>query len=179
MSYFFDIDPAQCGLHHLQSGHCEEVLIMLPLISALLAFVADLFRSRASLCLENVALRHQLAIYKQTIGRPRLHTTDRLFWAWLSRLWSAWQDALAFVQPQTVIAWQRQRFRDHWRQLSHPGTPGRPAVADRKSTRLNSSHVKISYAVFCLKKKKKKKNNSYNKKKKKKKQKKKKQKKKT
>src|SRR5436309_13925061 len=28
------------------------------------------------------------------------------------------------------------------------------AGADRKSTRLNSSHVKISYAVFCLKKKK-------------------------
>src|SRR5690349_22982458 len=34
----------------------------------------------------------------------------------------------------------------------------RPAVRpDRKSTRLNSSHVEISYAVFCLKKKKKKK----------------------
>src|SRR5690606_39291140 len=32
---------------------------------------------------------------------------------------------------------------------------GRPAgPSDRKSTRLNSSHVKISYAVFCLKKKK-------------------------
>src|SRR5690554_3034959 len=30
-------------------------------------------------------------------------------------------------------------------------------VKDRKSTRLNSSHVRISYAVFCLKKKKKKK----------------------
>src|SRR5438874_3139339 len=30
---------------------------------------------------------------------------------------------------------------------------------DRKSTRLNSSHVEISYAVFCLKKKKKKNNN--------------------
>src|SRR5690606_8806238 len=29
-----------------------------------------------------------------------------------------------------------------------------PALKDRKSTRLNSSHVKISYAVFCLKKKK-------------------------
>src|SRR3989442_8635223 len=28
-------------------------------------------------------------------------------------------------------------------------------VTDRKSTRLNSSHVRISYAVFCLKKKKK------------------------
>src|SRR5690606_41889977 len=32
----------------------------------------------------------------------------------------------------------------------HPECPGR---LDRKSTRLNSSHVKISYAVFCLKKK--------------------------
>src|SRR5690349_24531178 len=31
--------------------------------------------------------------------------------------------------------------------------------SDRKSTRLNSSHVEISYAVFCLKKKKKKKKN--------------------
>src|SRR5690606_41310731 len=46
-----------------------------------------------------------------------------------------------------------------------PAVPGRPpagtghragvARGDRKSTRLNSSHVKISYAVFCLKKKKK------------------------
>src|SRR5688572_32733755 len=34
---------------------------------------------------------------------------------------------------------------------------------DRKSTRLNSSHSQISYAVFCLKKKKKKKNKSNNK----------------
>src|SRR5690606_40839081 len=31
--------------------------------------------------------------------------------------------------------------------------PGRSRGADRKSTRLNSSHVKISYAVFCLNKK--------------------------
>src|SRR2546422_7795697 len=36
--------------------------------------------------------------------------------------------------------------------------PCRSRAADRKSTRLNSSHGYISYAVFCLKKKKKKKN---------------------
>src|SRR5258705_8731537 len=37
-----------------------------------------------------------------------------------------------------------------------PGDPGghAPAAGDRKSTRLNSSHLGISYAVFCLKKKK-------------------------
>src|SRR5690606_7682582 len=34
-----------------------------------------------------------------------------------------------------------------------PAAPARRAGLDRKSTRLNSSHVKISYAVFCLKKK--------------------------
>src|SRR3989442_8084653 len=36
------------------------------------------------------------------------------------------------------------------------GAPGGDGLVDRKSTRLNSSHVRISYAVFCLKKKKKK-----------------------
>src|SRR3712207_7089768 len=35
------------------------------------------------------------------------------------------------------------------------GGAGQPLVEDRKSTRLNSSHANISYAVFCLKKKKK------------------------
>src|SRR5690606_39320291 len=37
---------------------------------------------------------------------------------------------------------------------ARPCSDGAKCSADRKSTRLNSSHVKISYAVFCLKKKK-------------------------
>src|SRR5207253_7353515 len=36
-----------------------------------------------------------------------------------------------------------------------PARSGEPSWEDRKSTRLNSSHVAISYAVFCLKKKRK------------------------
>src|SRR5690606_40490452 len=51
-----------------------------------------------------------------------------------------------------------QRARGSWwpHSLSHgPRVSGKPPgdPEDRKSTRLNSSHVKISYAVFCLKKK--------------------------
>src|SRR5690606_17792525 len=38
---------------------------------------------------------------------------------------------------------------------ARPSSRRRQYIRDRKSTRLNSSHVKISYAVFCLKKKKK------------------------
>src|SRR3712207_6856487 len=39
------------------------------------------------------------------------------------------------------------------RQLERPRTRHHPEPRDRKSTRLNSSHANISYAVFCLKKK--------------------------
>src|SRR2546426_4603667 len=50
----------------------------------------------------------------------------------------------SFTQPTTVSAGLRQLL---WYLIA--GTRG-----DRKSTRLNSSHLVISYAVFCLKKKK-------------------------
>src|SRR2546426_2542665 len=46
--------------------------------------------------------------------------------------------------------------------LRHTFTPMRAWMLDRKSTRLNSSHLVISYAVFCLKKKKKKKHKHNN-----------------
>src|SRR5438552_12596567 len=49
------------------------------------------------------------------------------------------------------------RSRPHWRHggdaLCEGGTRSRGVELDRKSTRLNSSHQIISYAVFCLKKK--------------------------
>src|SRR5205814_10045043 len=48
---------------------------------------------------------------------------------------------------------QRRRPGPRDRAVRHP--PGGAGGADRKSTRLNSSHLGISYAVFCLKKKKK------------------------
>src|SRR5256885_10452103 len=45
---------------------------------------------------------------------------------------------------------------DHqFHETAHPSPCGSVDLLDRKSTRLNSSHLVISYAVFCLKKKKK------------------------
>src|SRR6266480_7394823 len=57
-------------------------------------------------------------------------------------------DALPIRSSSTLKRWLRQGFPMSRRDSSRP---------DRKSTRLNSSHMSISYAVFCLKKKKKKK----------------------
>jgi len=101
---------------------------MLSVVSILLASISAWFRSRLSVQIELIALRHQVAVYKQSISRPKLRPTDRLLWVWLSRLWPGWQEVLAFVQPRTVIAWQKKRFRNYWRQLSQSGRPGRPAI---------------------------------------------------
>jgi putative transposase len=103
--------------------------MMPPVVSVLLAFLVSLFQSRRALHLKILALQPQVAVYQRSVPRPRIQPTDRLFWSWLSRLWAGWQDALAFVQPRTVIAWQHKRFRDHWRRVSQQGKLGRPVVA--------------------------------------------------
>ena len=102
---------------------------MMPILQALVAFVGSLVRSRLCLQVEIVALRHQLALYKRSIRRPSIHPSDRMLWAWLARQWSHWREALVFVRPATVLAWQRRRFRDHWARLSRRTPPGRPAIS--------------------------------------------------
>src|SRR6185436_20791985 len=62
--------------------------------------------------------------------------------------------------PRSTLFPYTTLFRScrHGRPRDHDlGRNAEPARQDRKSTRLNSSHQIISYAVFCLKKKKKKK----------------------
>jgi transposase InsO family protein len=79
--------------------------------------------------MELIAFRHQIAVYKESVARPKLRPADRWLWVGLSRLGPGWQPALAFVQPRTVIAWQQKRFRDYWRRLSQQKKPGRPAIS--------------------------------------------------
>jgi putative transposase len=74
-------------------------------------------------------LRQQLAVYKRTAPRPKLRTTDRLFWVGLARVWAGWQQALVIVSPDTVVRWRRRRFRDYWTRLSGPSRRGRPPVS--------------------------------------------------
>jgi hypothetical protein len=103
---------------------------MPPVVYAILSALGALFRSQCSLRVENIALRHQLAIYQRTVKRPRIRPEDRIFWSWLSRHWATWREVLVFVQPATVIAWQRKRFRDHWTRLSRAGKPGRRLISE-------------------------------------------------
>jgi len=73
--------------------------------------VSAAFKSRATLHLENLALRHQLGVLRRSVKRPNLTSGDRLLWAWLCEAWSDWRSALVIVKPETVIGWHRKGFR--------------------------------------------------------------------
>jgi transposase InsO family protein len=87
------------------------------------------FKSRATLQLENLALRHQVGVLRRSVKRPRLSSADRLLWTWLCEVWSDWRSALVIVQPQTVIAWHRKGFRLFWSWKVRHGRSGRPPVS--------------------------------------------------
>ena len=91
-------------------------------------FVRALVVPKCRLAVENLALRQQLAVYNQSIKRPRLRPRDRLFWVWLSKFWSEWSSALVIVKPETVVRWHRQGFRLYWRWKSRTDRPGRPRI---------------------------------------------------
>ena len=91
-------------------------------------FLRAFIMGRAAAAVENLALRQQVAVFKQTVKRPKLRPRDRVFWVVLSRLWPNWRSALAIVQPETVIKWHRKGFKLYWRWRSRPGKPGRPPI---------------------------------------------------
>jgi putative transposase len=101
---------------------------MITLLFHLFRLLPFLCGGHRQLALENLALRHQLAVYKRTVTRARLHRTDRLFWVWLARIWAGWRQPLLIVTPDTVLRWQRRRFREHWTKLSGRPRVGRPPI---------------------------------------------------
>jgi putative transposase len=99
-------------------------------LAALLVALRSIIRSRLELQLENLALRHQIGVLQRSVKRrPKLKSTDRLLWVYLSRIWGNWRSTLVIVKPETVVAWHRKSFRLFWTWKVRRGQPGRPAVA--------------------------------------------------
>jgi hypothetical protein len=90
-----------------------------------------LLSGHGAVAMENAALRVQLAAFQKMRKRAVLTTFDRLFWVGLSRVWRGWRSPLLYVKPDTVIRWQRERFRRFWARLSQPQRRrrGRPTIA--------------------------------------------------
>jgi putative transposase len=98
------------------------------LMSGLWTFLRALLSGSAAIALENLALRHQLAVLQWCVRRPRLSRWDRILWVWLSRVCASWWSNLVIVQPATVLAWHRRGFQRYWRSKSRAKPVGRPRL---------------------------------------------------
>jgi hypothetical protein len=88
------------------------------LLLSVIRFVRLLLSGHQAVAIENAALRLQLAAFRRKRKRPVLTWFDRLFWVGLSGVWRNWRCPLLYVQADTVVRWQRERFRKFWARLS-------------------------------------------------------------
>jgi len=91
-------------------------------------FLGALFKSQRQLALENLALRQQVAMLRQSVRRPRATPADKVFWILFSRYVDGWRSLLHIPHPDTVVRWHRKGFRLYWRWKSRGPKPGRPAI---------------------------------------------------
>ena len=89
-------------------------------------FLRLIFRNKQDIILENLALRHQLAVQQRCIKRPKIENSDRIFWVWLSRIWNDWRSSLIIVKPPTVISWHKKGFKLYWKRKTR--RVGRPNI---------------------------------------------------
>ena len=101
---------------------------MIAFLSLFFHVLVSPFKTRARLEAEIVLLRHQLNVLRRRVpSKPKLAAADRLLFVWLYRLFPAVLDAIAIVQPETIIRWHRAGFRLYWRWKSR-SRGGRPKV---------------------------------------------------
>ena len=98
------------------------------ILRLVVTFAALLFKSQRQLALENMALRQQVTMLRQSVKRPRATPADKLFWIFFSRYIDGWRELLLGLHPDTVVRWHRHGFRFYWRWKSRSPSKGRPAI---------------------------------------------------
>ena len=82
---------------------------MITFLSAVGSLLSFRVRSRLTLELELVALRHQVNVLRRRRrGSPRLFSGDRLLWVWLYRVWPKVLNTIVLVKPATFVQWHRK-----------------------------------------------------------------------
>jgi len=106
-----------------------------------------LARSAESKNAEILVLRHEIAVLRRQVNKPRLSWADRAVFAALTRLLSPTCRRHRIVTPATILRWHRDLVKRRWTQPRHHRSGGRrtPPELRRSVLRLAAEHSTWGY----------------------------------